>query len=207
MRVEGSAAPMGASLQTETNGLIANGTLNGIFLGDELYCSGKHGLSLSDWHQFSDAVKAASPNAFLWANECGSSLDSKDFSLPASLDAFSVDRYHTDGKKTDWVQNEVRQNTYEQKIYPMLHSHQGVFLVPGSFSSKVNKDCNADCYHEMLAYDIGQFADWAKEDSKVLGVFAWTWGSCSECTKERDEIGTENLPKLQSVWADAFSKF
>jgi hypothetical protein len=191
----------------EINSFIANGTSNGIFLGDEIYCGGKHGLSLDDLHQFSDAVKAASPNAFIWSNECGSSLESKDFSLPASLDAFSVDKYHTDGKVKDWVQEGVREKIYQQKIYPKLHSHQGVFLIPGSFSSKVNKNCNEDCYNEMLAYDIGQFADWAKEDSKVLGVVPWTWGSCSECTKDKDEIGTENLPKLQSALADSFSKF
>ena len=81
-----------------------------------------------------------------------------------------------------------------------------MFLVPGSFSSKVNSKCDAKCYNDMITYDIGQFVDWAKSDSRVWGVVPWTWGSCTTCTGSKDEIGTVALPKLQSAWTVAFDE-
>ena len=191
------------------NQLIANGTVAAIFLGDELYCGGTRGNSLATWTAFANAVKASCPGADLWANECGTSLSQSGFAIPPGLDAISVDQYHMDGYVKDWVKKEVKEKIYEQTIYPKLASHQRVFLVPGSFSSKLNKKCDADCYKDMIINDIEDYTSWALSDPKVWGVVPWTWASCgAACGGPHfmDEIGTVALKDVQSAWTTAFDK-
>ncbi len=49
--------------------------------------------------------------------------------------------YHFDGVVSNWVADNV-QTFYKQYIHPLLHAGQKLVLVPASFSSNVNHNCN-----------------------------------------------------------------
>ena len=85
-----------------------------------------------------DALKKQYPtyNLVAWENEGGGEPTSRWVNyvntelggmLPPELDAFSIDDYSLDAAG--------HRHFYESTIYPMLHPHQSVFLVPGSYST------------------------------------------------------------------------
>ena len=117
----------------------------------------------------------------------------------------SIDMYHMDGPVEHWVRDSVRK-FYEENIYPNLTEHQRVLLVPGAFGSDVNRRpngsyiCDRACYDKMCAKDAVDFYDWAKSDSRVVGITPWNWAGCASCTIDKDEIGTRDLPATRAAW-------
>eukprot|EP01062_Namystynia_karyoxenos_P023764 TRINITY_DN19209_c0_g1_i1.p1 TRINITY_DN19209_c0_g1~~TRINITY_DN19209_c0_g1_i1.p1 ORF type:complete len:311 (+),score=70.04 TRINITY_DN19209_c0_g1_i1:96-1028(+) len=205
--------------------LLHNGTIIGFNLGDELVWNC---LPPDQLRTASDAVRASFPrgSGIIWYNEAsgpassgrtghGCNQSTVDFSIPASLDWFSVDIYHMDGIVQGWVDAYVKR-FYDQYIFPHLSKEQSVMLVPGSFGSNVNHYpngtyvCNQSCYDTMCAHDAGDFYDWAKTDGRVAAIMPWNWGGCAGCNGSRwtpphtccmDEIGTKDQPKARAAWA------
>jgi hypothetical protein len=175
---------------------LANGSIIGFNLGDELICSG---MKTSVLHEYARTVRDSFPRqsngkgAIIWLNACVCSMSNSlfctqhnassnqvNFTIPAAVDWMSVDMYHMDGPVDNWVRDNVRE-FYEQNIYPNLTEHQRVLLVPGAFGSDGNRHpngsyiCDRACYDRMCAKDAVDFYDWAKSDSRVVGITPWNW--------------------------------
>ncbi len=180
---------------------LANGTLLGFNLGDELVwnCLAPANLTVvvdAVRATFPRAAAAAGTGAIIWYNEaavfprsswatnvdsCGNSIS--DFSIQAltGLDWFSVDIYHMDGPVEGWVEAYVLP-WYEENIFPNLTLPlQSAFLVPGSFASDVNHYpngtyvCDRDCYGAMIALDAVDYFTWALNDTRVATIMPWNW--------------------------------
>ena len=52
---------------------------------------------------------------------------------------------------------------------------QQAAFVPGSFSSTTggpkDQPCNSTCYREMIMQDAEEYFKWAKEDTRIGGIF------------------------------------
>ena len=202
--------------------LLSNQSLIGFNLGDELVwnCINPEALT-----QCADTIRQDFPKgtAYIWYNEASApvssgmnSCDEKvNFSIPSSLDWFSVDIYHMDGKVIDWVHDHV-ESFYREYIYPNLTDSQSVLVVPGAFGSDVNhypngtEICNRTCYDVMCAYDADQFYEWSQRDSRIAAIAPWNWDGCPSCNGSRftpphtccmDEIGTRDQPLTRAAWS------
>jgi hypothetical protein len=212
-----------AAQAAEVAPFISNGTLLGFNLGDELVwnCLAPANLSI-----VANAVRARYPHgsAIVWYNEATAPLSAgmdscghvfSDYVVPAALDWFSTDVYHMDGLQAGWVAKWVR-GFYDAHVFPRLAPGQQAVLVPGSFGSDVNHYpngtyvCNRSCYDQMCAYDAADFTAWALADTRVVGVFPWTWAGCPTCNGSRwtpphtccmDELGTRVQPVTRATWA------
>ena len=210
-----------AALAAQAAPLLADGSLYGFNLGDELIwnCLDPANLTVA-----ADAVRASFATAVIWYNEATPPLQSGidscghtglNVTVPSSLDIFSTDLYHMDGEVDGWVEAHVRP-FYEAYIYPRLRPGQQVMLVPGSFGSNVNHFpngtyvCDKNCYDEMCAADALDFLAWAKADAKVLAIMPWNWAGCPPCNGSRwtppdtccmDELGTDVMPLARAAWA------
>lgn len=185
--------------------LLKNGTILGFNLGDELVWNGLLPSSLTS---ASNAVRALFPrgSAIIWYNEAWPVLSGGtdyygnpvDFSIPPSLDWFSVDKYHT-VPEDNFVNGDVR-TFYNEFIFPFLNEYQQAILVPGSFGSNVNPNCDKNCYDVMCTQDAVDFAAWALADERVAGIFPWNWGGCPTCGSFQDELGTQVQPLTKAKW-------
>lgn len=138
---------------------VENGTVVGIFLGDEKICGGvplrnytavlAHlraafgqcdcSLTVSVDECFSCSPRCdcgmyvgAGKSVLLYGNECGNTIGGGE--LPAELDLFSFDVY--DAQNTDGA-NEVAlaRSIAEKTIFPQLAPHQKLLLVPGVYGN------------------------------------------------------------------------
>jgi len=210
-----------AALAAQAAPLLADGSLWGFNLGDELVwnCLDPANLTIA-----ADAVRATFATSIIWYNEATPPLQSGidscghkglNVTVPTALDIFSTDIYHMDGKVDGWVEATVRP-FYQTYIYPKLRSGQQVMLVPGSFGSNVNHFpngtfvCNKTCYDAMCAHDALDFLAWAKADPLVVAIMPWNWAGCPPCNGSRwtppdtccmDELGTDVMPLAQATWA------
>ena len=192
----------------------------GFFLGDELLSGGKISVAnLSTALKAVDALKKQYPtyNLVAWENEGGGKPTSRWVNyvntelggmLPPELDAFSIDDYSLDAAG--------HRQFYESTIYPMLHPHQSVFLVPGSYSTGHDRSqsewcCGGDtaaACDACIVNRTAQFFAWAQEDTKVSGLAPWHWDNrgVDEVTPYK-EIGTVDMPltraELQKSGASA----
>lgn len=204
-----------ANLATQSKPLLANGTLVGFNLGDELVwaCTDPEAVSKA-----AAVVRSSFPvgSAIIWYNEaailsnrpmldsCGNDVTST-FEIPHDLDWFSIDLYHFDGVVDDWVNSNVRAY-YEKWIFPNLTKLQRVALVPGAYGSDHNKlpngsyVCNRSCYDAMCATDSADYYSWAAQDDRVAAVLPWIWDGCPGC--KIDEIGAKDMPLTRSAWAE-----
>jgi hypothetical protein len=94
--------------------LLANNTIIGFNLGDELVCGG---MKSSVLHEYANTVRASFPRAdgngggggggaTIWYNDCGSvvqKLHDPNYTIPAAIDWMSIDMYHFDGPVDNWV--------------------------------------------------------------------------------------------------------
>ena len=159
----------------------------------------------------------ATPPISSGMNSCGNKVN---YSIPKSLDWFSTDIYHMDGKVVNWV-HEYVESFYTKLIYPNLTDSQRVLLIPGAFGSDVNHFpngtviCNRTCYDVMCAYDANDFYEWSQRDSKIAGIAPWNWDGCPTCNGSRftpphiccmDEIGTKDQPLTRAAWKSIGTK-
>jgi hypothetical protein len=138
----------------ETAGpFLANGTVSGLFLGDELCCSGVPFANLTNVADFAKARMqpfcgaATTTCGLIYTNECIRPLNDSYTghifyipSIPKSIDIFSMDYYCADPKFGGSCQvgivNEAAhvRKLYSQYIVPKLSSpHQRLWAIPGTF--------------------------------------------------------------------------
>ena len=126
----------------------ANGTVQSIFFGDELVCSG---VPLSNLTAVVDRVRAGlgSTGVKLYTNECGGGLNQgtvagcykaecrKEWAwsmVPAGLDWLSIDAYN-EGNRDGAAEVALVRRRAEKVIFPLMHVHQSLVLVPGVFAN------------------------------------------------------------------------
>jgi hypothetical protein len=201
-----------AALAETVRPLLANGTIFGFNLGDELVWNCLHPAELE---AAANAIRTSFPrgSAIIWYNEAthpvatrgqwladGCPRNGGDFMIPADLDWFSVDLYHMDGLVVGWVDANVKQ-FYNDYIFPNLTNSQSALLVPGSYGSNLNKKCDKDCYDRMCAHDAVDFYSWAVSDRRIVAMTPWNWGGCGgPCEVPMDEIGTQDMPLAAAAW-------
>jgi hypothetical protein len=201
-RLRPDAASSWAAVATVASELLANKSIIGFNLGDELVWNC---LPPDQLRAGVDLIRKSFPRgeAIIWYNEaipvltdgisqCNrtSAHPMQPYTIPDGLDWFSIDMYHTDGPEPGWVASHVRR-FYEQQIYPNLTSHQKALVVPGAFGSNVNRFpngtyvCNNNCYDEMCALDAAEFYAWAKDDPRVVAIAPWNYNGCADCNGSR----------------------
>jgi hypothetical protein len=186
----------------EVEALVAAGQIVGFFVGDELV-SGKD----ISWEDVVTAVRVLNPlkkkyeHLFVWQNEGGTAPWRKPPKLqggkiPAEIDVISIDAYSLSPNATrQW---------YEDTLYPLLNtSTQRVFVVPGSFGSRVDpKKTLAEFSAEMVA-DAHTFHQWALGDPMLYGIAPWHWEARKVGqTSAYKEVGTSEMPALVAAWSE-----
>ena len=184
-----------AQLQSELDlaNMLKNGTLLGLFLGDELVWNC---LPMDSLITYAATVRRDVPrgSGIIWYNEaaffnnpknpnmCGETFT---YQFSPDLDWFSTDIYHMDGPTgNNWVANYVR-SFYEANIYPHLTAEQRAVVIPGSFGSNVNRNCNCSCYDVMCQIDANDFWQWVQVDPMIAAVTPWNWVGCPPCNGSR----------------------
>jgi hypothetical protein len=166
---------------------IKSGVVAGIFMGDEL-C--EHGVSLFNLTVVADKLRAllgprneSTGTPFIYTNENAKGIRSWKM-VPASLDYISMDRYdakNTNGSYEIFAVKEF----YTGKLYPKLHPHQGVFIVPGIFANdpvhcqQNNVSCPLEGQAEQVVIKLDGFFDWAMQDDKIAGFNPWHFNNRS----------------------------
>jgi hypothetical protein len=179
--------------------LPAGPGLAGIFVGDELMCGG---IPYSNFSSVLRRIRAARPGALLYANECRWSCGLHDAScavvegwkaagggVPKELDLISFDEY-TSGKYftagggkcpvyfTDAAAEvQVAREFYETIVYPELHAHQRVLLVPPVYACSQFAIPPQDDY---AAASLRAYASWGWNDAKVAGLISWHFNTRSK---------------------------
>ena len=193
-------------LRADVAPLVANGTVVGFDLGDELLC---HSLSLGNLTTVADAVREAFPTADIWWNECGhTASDTKPWQLPdgtaagapASISLFSIDFPYATVKSDPPIWNDsvvtlptasMMRAYVEQYVYPKLHPHQSVILLVPAFGSRCAAVAKANqeplppsvcptlaCNDERAAAIIAGYFKWAQEDTRVAAIAPTFYAGC-----------------------------
>ena len=209
------------ALQAKIDPFIRKGAIVGFFVGDELF-PGK-----ITFEEFTTALKAiqetkvkyADYNLLTWENEGGTGWIA-DFKggIPTELDIISMDDYYMWDDKTHGPQSQVdgHRNWYVKNVYPLLKSHQTVFIVPGSFGTHDpsppkkgypfgNKTyCYNGTFEGCDAYMADQanaYAQWAFEDQRVSGIAAWHWDTRKiGVVTPYKEIGVVDMKLTKDAW-------
>ncbi len=166
--------------------LVRNGTVVGVFLGDELCCSG---VPLANVTTVTDALKAAWPDVATYLNECNtclygdaSSCDlvSRWAAVPASIDLVSVDLY--DLRDDDGRREVARARSfYERYLYPKMGAHQRAIGVPGTFASDPagcaakNVSCPLAAQAAQVVAKLDGYFAWGTSDARLVGYNPWHW--------------------------------
>ena len=174
---------------------IANQTIVGIFMGDELVCAG---MAVSNFTAVSSALRTEfGPSLLLYTNECSGGLNQMSASDLAYLDLFSIDIYdnrNEDGVRLDsrpvisvpsvspdWhVPTQVAEvraarEIYEKSIFSKLAPHQKVILVPGVFGNTPegcaahNLSCPLDEQETQIVLKLDAYFEWAKAEPRIVG--------------------------------------
>eukprot|EP00463_Aulacantha_scolymantha_P002486 TRINITY_DN3237_c0_g1_i1.p1 TRINITY_DN3237_c0_g1~~TRINITY_DN3237_c0_g1_i1.p1 ORF type:complete len:227 (-),score=14.73 TRINITY_DN3237_c0_g1_i1:2-682(-) len=181
---------------------IQNGTFIGVFMGDEICCSG---VPLSNLTSVADYLRTGlGPTAILYTNEC-SVMETWPM-VPESLDFISIDFY--DEHNTNGTHEvELNWNYYNKVIYPKLHSHQGVLFVPGIFASdpvhctEGNVSCPLDKQAEQIVIKLDGFFKWAKTDTRVAGFNPWHFSNRSHAQLHGwwdQRLGAVSMPTVMA---------
>ena len=199
-----------SSTQTTLRPYIDEGKIVGFFIGDELF-PGK--IPLQD---FLTALKAVdlfkkefiNRNLITWENEGGTDwvqFVNKELGgkLPIELDVFSIDDYSMNASE--------HKHFHETVIYPMLHPHQKIYLVPGSYATRAAVNISKSewcCYgsefsdcDSCMVDRIQRFYNWASVDERVTGFAPWHWDSRDiDEVSEYKEVGTVDMPATRKLW-------
>eukprot|EP01052_Picozoa_sp_SAG31_P001847 SAG31_NODE_62_length_28678_cov_21.548270_18_plen_403_part_00 len=191
----------------------------GIFVGDELMCGG---IPYSDFSSVLQQIRMARPRGFLlYANECRWSCGLHDAAcsvvkswraagVPADLDLISFDEY-TSGKFftgqagakcpiyfTDpAAEVQIVRNFYQTVVYPRLHPHQRVLVVPPVYACSEFAILQQDKY---AARSLQEYANWGWNDTNIAGLNSWHYNTRHKrqegppCPCD-ERIGAAQMPK------------
>ena len=212
------------TLQIQLIPLIESRTVTGFMLGDELLSSGK--ITLSEFTTALQAIqilkiKYKQYKLITWENSGSEAIITKfKGGIPKELDVISLDDYYMWENNTDTPQSQVdgHRHFYQNQIYPLLKSHQSVFIVPGSFSTRQYSSSPTSpkypygnhtyCYNGTIdgcdvymAEQAQAYAEWAFEDLRVTGLAPWHWDSRHiGVTSPYKEVGVVDMPKTKKAW-------
>ena len=194
---------------------IEDGTALGVFMGDEICCSGTPYANLSS--VAGRLRQGLGPAAWIYTNECSEMASWPSIGVngtggvPFGLDAISVDFY--DEKNTNGTA-EVDKNKkfYREVIFPRLHPHQQALFVPGIFASDpthcadTGVSCPLDAQAKQIVTKLDGFFQWAKDEARIVGFNPWHFNNRShpQLKGSYDQrLGAVSMPsvvaKLQEI--------
>jgi hypothetical protein len=198
---------------------LRSGALAGIFLGDERCCSG---IPFTNVTAVADAVKSflnrTAPNALVYINECSTPFDECQKAnpsiacwgptVPASIDAISLDIYHHAG--CDNYANcsdpasevETARAFVNAHVVPRMLPHQRLFIVPGTFGDW-NESRSGPIASQQggVVAKLNAYWEWAQSDPLIVGVNCWHWTTIPGLYKRNPGIipfyyGVDAMPKV-----------
>ena len=200
--------------------------IRGVMVGDELVCG--H-FPLSNLTALAGKLHASlsSVGLFIYTNECfalgvpcKTDADCEKASsgagpatcagktchppkwpfIPGGLDYISLDVYSSGAKE-----GHLAKAYAEKFFFPLLQTHQSVWLIPGMFGTngtKTNATAMAaedDQLHEKL----NAYWEFAKNDTRITGLIPWHWGDLgTRFRPARMALGGEDFPKTMSKMAE-----
>lgn len=159
--------------------LVRNGTVVGIFIGDEKLCGG---VPLSNYTAVLAHLRAAfGRSVLLYGNEC---THPSGLVVPAELDLYSFDVYNA---QNDNGTSEVAmaRSVAEKTIFPLLAPHQKLLLVPGVYGNTPTTcvkaggseaACSLDAQATQVVAKLEGFFAWAKSEERIAGFNSWHFG-------------------------------
>jgi hypothetical protein len=200
-----------ALLVDELEPWVANSTVRGFHIGDEL-CWG--GLPFADLDRMATMVAAtvwASPPAeplIIYCNEAAGPI-------VHDIDAFGVKVNYTHVPRgIDWVSFDFYnppaayvRKWYEQNLYPKMSSHQRALLVPDASTSahlRPNKTMPDPGWTvDDMVDRAWEYFEWAATDQsgKLIGLNPWHWRTVPFTGNNYWELGIESIPPLQEAYS------
>lgn len=163
---------------------------------------------MSELEEAAREIRQTFEDAIIWCNEAKGAVRSgvdknkmkHEFKvLPAEISWFSVDTYHFHPSEN--YAKSVRL-FYENWVYPKLHDHQAVLVIPGAFGSRHHKKCSLACYDRFCSKDAWDFYDWAVDDDRVVAIAPYHWNTCPHCKQTKNEVGAKYLNRTKSAWRE-----
>jgi hypothetical protein len=195
--------------------LLQQRKILGFMVGDE---SVDKGLSTDHWTTIIDTVRATFPRgtAIIYANdfvcrELHCTTHGKPCPciehIPPALDWISSATYRTNSS-SGFIGSVIRAG-YEDHIYPKLHPHQKVAVIP-SIGNDGSDDsfCDDACMARIELQDAKDTVEWARNDSRVALIAPYLWSSrhgrpgkvCPSCDGGlREQSHADDLKKY---WAE-----
>jgi hypothetical protein len=195
-------------------------------LGDELVAGG---FPLSNLSALAARVRRGLGNssAFIYTNEalaaggrCNTSADCKHPTrqlctaahacepkrwpyLPRDIDFISSDQYVTGAHEA-----QVTEAYYKRFWFPLLHSHQRVWVCPGVFGPSGTPAQMAATDHHLVAKLQGYW-NYSKREPRVSGMIGWHWSTLYSTFSPAMRVGATEFPRTKKLIAaivDSLSK-
>ncbi len=162
-----------------------------------------NGITVANLDTICTTIKSSFPTAITMVVEAepavmaGHDLLNKPVNynpIPASVDWFGFDNYTN--------VNTVK-SKYQNTLYGYMNANQRAILVPQAYGSNlVAGKTLAQWDAEMVTY-AQQYYDWAKTDTKVIGIVPWHWLTLDEhwwVEGTTYEIGARDMADLNAKW-------
>jgi hypothetical protein len=159
-------------------------SLRGVFLGDEI-CCGNATCWEAGLKPVTQKLRALlGPDAILYTNECAN----RDITeVPPELDLISVDVYGGYLPGSNGTDEVTAAKAMYDIVFPKLHPHQQVMLVPGTFACGNLSFFPLEAQAQNVVAKLRGYFDWAKADKRVAGFNPWHWE-----TREAAQSGAKN---------------
>ena len=172
----------------------------GFMIGDE---SVDKGLSIEQWETIIQTVRATFPQgtAIIYANDYVCSSTSKPDTpcvrrIPDALDWISSATYRSNS--SSGFIGSIRAS-YENHIYPKLHSHQKIAVIPEVGQASYPRICDDECMARIELQDAKDTVAWARSDSRVALIAPYLWTTQGNDGGLKDMSGANDLKKY---WED-----
>jgi hypothetical protein len=183
---------------------LDNGTIAGIFIGDEICCH----LSVSCWdsllNPLAEKLRALlGPDKILYTNECGDAIAGRNCScdprssptcggcdaghpgqppithISPALSHISVDLYAGYGPDSAHFNGSAEvaalRPFVEREIYPRMGPGQLFIAVPGTFACSDLHWAGLAESDRQVATKMEEYFAWAKADPRIAGLNPWHW--------------------------------
>ena len=184
--------------------LLANKTVVGVALGDEMVCNG---LPFTDFQQLVTKVrKEVGPGVPMWANECcgtitGDAAGGEWASIPPELDIISYDCYTEPADKPPHFWNGTEEAAMTKRQYAswahLMHPHQRLAVLPGLFGW--NKTIlSQEKQSQALVDKLRGFVAWAQEEPKLVMMTPWHMNDRSDAMGVNMGPGAVDFPAVMA---------